>query len=60
MIFGGFFFHFPPAADVAGPVLVLGAPGAAADAVDVLVALGGVLSEIYSCKNGNSHKCFFI
>ena len=35
-----------PLADVAGAVLVLRAAGAAADAVDVLVALRGVLGEV--------------
>ena len=36
-------------ADVAGAVLVLRAAGAAADAVDVLVALRGVLGEVDAC-----------
>ena len=39
-----------PAADVARPVLVHGAAGAAADAVDVLVALGGMLGEVDAWK----------
>ena len=33
-------------ADVTGPVLVRGAASPAPDAVDVLVALGGVLGEV--------------
>ena len=38
-----------PLADVAGAVLVLRAAGAAPDAVDVLVALRGVLGEVDAC-----------
>ena len=46
-------------ADVAGAVLVLRAAGAAADAVDVLVALRGVLGEVNACgwkKGGRAKK----
>ena len=38
-----------PLAGVAGAVLVLRAPCTAADAVYVLVALGGVLGEVDAC-----------
>ena len=44
-----------PLADVAGAVLVLRAPGAAPDAVYVLVALGRVFGEVDSCaKKGTN------
>ena len=40
------FRTFSPVTDVAGPVLMLGAPGPTPDAVDVLVALRGVFGKV--------------